>query len=747
MANPPDTDQTKNASQEREVSRAVLDSISLAAVSDRPAIDDTLGFGPYVDALAKFLASPNTVPPLTVSIEGPWGSGKSSFMKLLQDALWRVQGRRPLLVTFNAWRHDKDEALWASFATSFSDQLAEQQSWWRCTLGRLGLAWRKLQKAGFLPLFAWVALMLFATFLAVEAYRHARSHPPEVAEFVSKTENVQQVLTWIGPLGALVAVILTTLQQAFKVLGDPLKTNLRKYLRRPDYASRQAFIEIFHEDFTRTVDAFAGGERIFVFIDDLDRCDVPRAADLMQALTLLIADDRRIVFILGMDREKVAAGIAYKFRELAPYLNRRPGLEGEKASLDYGYQFLEKFVQISFPLPHPSATALERFVGSLGTIGVPLPKSSWLVRQWHSCRTLFLGSRWQRKRDLDESVSSLESPKVEGEKPSTSADATKRTFRFLGFEADSDRIRRIVQGVAPTLGNNPRRLKQFLNLFRLRTYIALETGLFDDVGERRGISLEHLGKIAALSMRWPEFIDDWMLSPGAMAEFERSQSVPEAWKRWASTPALQSLILSDLGAKKGEAALSAVPVEDLFRVSPAVPRPVDSRVDDTKSHDSQSEAVLLNDELIKLARQYEIIRAEQTVPSNSRTRAMHKVADQMSDAGAGWTIDGRRAAEQFSHMADGERLAIIVMLRSAGRWAAQIAAEAIKTRRSAFEQFKALEAVNSMSRQFGRADGALLVDAIRAAPGEIWEDSSRANPAQQLLELFDSDAKARSSIS
>src|SRR5689334_14903882 len=54
--------------------------ISTQSFSDAPADTDKLGFEPYVRAVAWFLIDPKTRPPLTLSIEGPWGSGKSSFM-------------------------------------------------------------------------------------------------------------------------------------------------------------------------------------------------------------------------------------------------------------------------------------------------------------------------------------------------------------------------------------------------------------------------------------------------------------------------------------------------------------------------------------------------------------------------------------------------------------------------------------------------------------------------------------------
>ncbi|MGK7947828.1 MAG: P-loop NTPase fold protein [Xenococcaceae cyanobacterium] len=56
-------------------------------IGARPAKEDTLGFKPYVIAIAKFLTAPDTKPPLTISIEGEWGRGKSSFMEQLQEQI------------------------------------------------------------------------------------------------------------------------------------------------------------------------------------------------------------------------------------------------------------------------------------------------------------------------------------------------------------------------------------------------------------------------------------------------------------------------------------------------------------------------------------------------------------------------------------------------------------------------------------------------------------------------------------
>ena len=188
-------------------------SILNTSVGDQAAVQDSLGFTPYVTAIAEFLINEQTKPPLTMSIEGEWGSGKSSFMKQLQKeielsqqkalgkkidnfekwvrrgfyrvfydyeinesryqwlninfkwkfiklktkfflGLWKFLNqvclwiidkilslvidifksfifllqRKPRTVWFNAWRHDKAEALWAAFALEFIRQISTNRN-------------------------------------------------------------------------------------------------------------------------------------------------------------------------------------------------------------------------------------------------------------------------------------------------------------------------------------------------------------------------------------------------------------------------------------------------------------------------------------------------------------------------------------------------------------------------------------------------------------------------------------------
>src|SRR5262249_5247917 len=138
-----------------------------------------------------------------------------------------------------------------------------------------------------------------------------------------ENKNSLQSLIKLGGVVGYIATFVFVLRKFMSLVGNPFDKKLAKYIESPDYKSRVAFVEQFHEDFDKIVKAYAGEKTVYVFIDDLDRCEAPKAADLMQAINLMISDSdkARLIFIIGMDREQVAAALAVKQEKLLPYLD------------------------------------------------------------------------------------------------------------------------------------------------------------------------------------------------------------------------------------------------------------------------------------------------------------------------------------------------------------------------------------------------------------------------------------------
>ena len=528
------------------------------SLSDQATVDDALGFTPYVTAIAEFLLNPDTEPPLTLSIEGEWGSGKSSFMKQL-DKYLREKGQRT--VWFNAWRHDKAESVWATFALSFIKQISTPKSWrdWpRILSGYFKLQFLRFNlEKGLFELIKSLPLMLFVVCTTIAIPLILAIYGVQGITELVKATNSQDVL-WnriqaafkilftVGGLTLSGTGVIAGIRSLFgnfqKLLNNP-KNNLIKYIEAPDYKKQSAFIEEFHEDFGKIVDAYIGEGKVFVFIDDLDRCEHPKAADLMQAINLMIAEDPSVVFILGMDREKVAASLAVKYEKVLTYLPSEtqeidPEILAQRnldKGLAYGYSFIEKFVQLPFQVPQPSLTDFDRLFEQLtkrkspsaSTKITPTQRSFWTLPKFIWPQTKNQDSQDPQSTEQELAATSTTQQVVQAEAPLLPTQTQKRleTIKVI-FDQDSSTERDAIRMVAPIFDYNPRRIKQFLNLFRLKFYIAYLTGLFGvEEGEgnmsQEPLTVPQLAKFTAISLKYPLFLLDLELDKKLLAKCYR----------------------------------------------------------------------------------------------------------------------------------------------------------------------------------------------------------------------------------
>jgi len=487
---PPLPDQ--GASSDAPVSSQTPDAVDVegafnkASVGDTIAVKDSIGFEPYVQAVAEFLADPRTEAPLTISVEGEWGAGKSSFMTQLSQAL-RERGIQS--VPFNAWRHDKDESLWAAFALAFTKEASRKLWVWERPWARVGLLFMRLKNydfAGAWPDLARLILMLafylplaaFCCFYLVSVGWPSLTLIKGIADELSKDPTTFGArLGVLGGVTASIFFLFFFLTKLRDIVGNPLAIELRKYGRWPDYETRLAFIERFQVDLAYIAKVYTKGRKFCVFVDDLDRCEVRKSADMMQAINLMIPECKNLIFVIGMDRERVAAAVAVKHEKLLPYLARGPATAdgtnsavepsankgGTKPTVDfrgglsYGYAFLEKFIQIPFRLPRADEHGVDSLLDELLK-----DRNSPVKLSWSS----HLNSLWTGLSGRPQVATGGSSvPSSRKESTAQSGEQMKRLKESL--KASERQITRLV---APALDYNPRRLKQFLNSFRLEGF-------------------------------------------------------------------------------------------------------------------------------------------------------------------------------------------------------------------------------------------------------------------------------------
>jgi hypothetical protein len=469
---------------------------------------------------------------------------RSNLLKFIKLRFKRFHP--PATIWFNAWRHDKAESLWAAFALEFLAQISRSRNFWKniphFAIGYSRLFFSRVEKVKLAISFFYL-IVNFAVSI-IKYLNISKNFSLKVYDLIESIQqninisdiNVLDIINFIFIIFGIICIVQALIK------ANNQKNDLTKYLKSPKYENHIEFLEEFHGDFKKIVEAFAGKNKVYVFIDDLDRCEVIKSAELMQAINMMIANDPQLIFILGMDVDKVAAGIAVKYKEIIPYLgfdaNSRTNRSLSIRAIEYGYNFFEKFVQIRFQIPRPTKYDFQRFLNKIS------PRKT---------RKEIIPNNRKNTIPTEENKEEISSTETQ---TSTSEEQRHRRIEYIKITTgeDSEVIRNIALMVAPTLDYNPRRWKQFINLFRLKAYISASTNLITtDVSEnnsRRYVTLEQLGKFTAISIKWPRLIIDLNtdhqllknLQEGALKHPADFSEYNETTKYWGSKSKLVELL-------------------------------------------------------------------------------------------------------------------------------------------------------------------------------------------------------------
>jgi hypothetical protein len=525
-------------------------------------------------ALREFLVSDETRPPLTVAMEAPWGGGKSSLMRHLQGALAnevdaktkerRFKNVEPIpTVWFNPWKHEAGKTLWAAFAVAFERQMAERCGFWERTWKRVSLSWERLE-----PMEKIQLVLRFAFWIgAFVALCYAAG--VKAGAVTDWRDQLLQHAPWLG----MIVTVWAFLRDVVKQLGSPLKLDVSRLLTHNDHMDKVDDLHRFHEDFRRLMRAYIPKRqngvpgKAVVFIDDLDRCEAPKAAELLQSLHQMLNVQERsradadqeapgVICVLGMDREKVAAAVAAKHEKLLPLLIDTEGPTGKVSRADamkFGHEFLEKFIQLTLHLPAMQGRDLDEYLASITVVhpavkGPPfsIPVSSVAAASQNGDASKILS------RSPDKFFADLAAETIHEHREQKKAE--ERIEKVTEDLGDGSVALQCARYVSAALENNPRKLKQFVNLFRLRLYLAAAMNFLDlpdrdaensDVEPFRTVpqgklSVHHLAKLVALELA----------APAEMATIREKR--PEQMYRAleASFPADTKPVLYDLVASR-----------------------------------------------------------------------------------------------------------------------------------------------------------------------------------------------------
>jgi hypothetical protein len=248
---------------------------------------DRFGFGTHATVLCDAIATAENLP-LTIGIFGPWGMGKSSFMKVCEGLL---RARDIRTVWFNPWKYDQKDEIWHALIQTVLAEIAHDLDQRRKS-GEETLQERLAKALDTVKQLSQAAAWLLAR----------RAAGPLTAGFLAPedVDAVQTILTAPG---------------------------VDTYLH----------VNRFEKDFREVVSTYTDDGRLVLFIDDLDRCTEDAAITVLDSLKLFLGEGP-CVFVLAMDYQVVAEAAAKRF-------------DSERTDGARGRQYLEKLIHFPFHLP------------------------------------------------------------------------------------------------------------------------------------------------------------------------------------------------------------------------------------------------------------------------------------------------------------------------------------------------------------------------------------------------------------
>lgn len=494
-------------------------------VHDRATHVDSMDFAQYAIAITSFLTSAETSGPISISIQAPWGAGKSSLMQQVRQRLdpenVRVPAARDLSVRqvwqflkgpktpvapaaaaaaaaprtrwtvwFNAWKYESSDQIWAGLVDAIVSQVSDRLDpverelfLLRLNLARIddGKVRERLHDRLVNLWWSGARWLLMAAALVPSAL------------LALGIDDVKKIAG--TTLGTTATLALAWLAKSWAALEkEPATFSLAEYLNVPDYGKTMGMMHHIHQDLQRVVDllpraengdgARAAARPLVIFIDDLDRCSPNKVASIVEGInTFLASDQKEFMFVIGMDPQMVAAALEHAHKDVKNYL---PPYE---RGAPLGWRFMDKFIQLAFTIPPRRAGAIEGFVRSLtravAAFPAAVPPAQTAQNGQHGVRLPGPGPVQQQAP-----LTSLSAAEAEAVQQSVSQALTN----------ESEDVQQMLSGITTQFVFSPREIKRILNQIRFVLLLRIGRIAAGDAVP----SLQLYQRWIVLCMRWPD---------------------------------------------------------------------------------------------------------------------------------------------------------------------------------------------------------------------------------------------------
>jgi hypothetical protein len=322
--------------------------------------------------------------------------------------------------------------------------------------------------------------------------------------------------------------------------GRRLQRFIQERSRAAEYKEQLGLLSLIRQDFMTLSDFLDKRvdlpiDRIVLYIDDLDRCPPKRVVEVLEAIHLLLAF-KLFVVVVGVDVRWISRSLLDRYQSLL----LDDGVKNPIDSVASPHDYLEKIFQIPFWIRPIDRAGSEKLLADLlldekTSASQPYPRS---VTQKNE------GSDEVRKQ-LKSTDQEPESKQIDQHQPSTPAtiaevndksienfkpgkDTNHETSDVAESETSGINAKQLtieplevefMQGVAEFIGTSPRRIKRFVNIYRL-----LKASVPPDELSTFFISSSHSKEFQAVIVLLAILTGSPNVAPGVLHNIARSDS-------------------------------------------------------------------------------------------------------------------------------------------------------------------------------------------------------------------------------
>ncbi len=268
------------------------------------------GFSVYGETFAKIIADRANRTPLTVAINGAWGSGKTTLMRTIRENLNQISTeidasggdttfRRSRAAWFNAWKYSSRDAILVVLIEEIVSQIVADG------FPEQRLAGMRRSEGGL----DWAGIARSMDDLV------AKSGAPDLKRFLESDATLVKNIPLLREFEHFLDRLIT-----WCVTGHPAS------LRQGESSDATGVLTIF--------------------IDDLDRCQPDRVARVLETIKLFM-DRPGCVFVIGMDSEIVEKAVKARYAEIEGFDE---------------HAYMDKIIQVQFNLPPIRAEHIQAFI-------------------------------------------------------------------------------------------------------------------------------------------------------------------------------------------------------------------------------------------------------------------------------------------------------------------------------------------------------------------------------------------------